>query len=779
MNKLSLLFLSILLSIKGFSQIISVDTACLGAPISFKAGSGSITYTWVMNTVDIDQTPTPFISAGVTGLDIANYTSTVYDNGVWYSFITNGGNSNITRLTYTGSPNGAFTQSTIGPYTSTGKMEGIDVLKDTITGNWHGFVVNDGELYRLDFGSSLANAPTSTTYNLAPILNYGHQLNIAKIGNEWIGFVANRSSTIVRLEFGASLTNAPTATTIPNVGSVSAPCNFALHQEGGNWYMLVSNLTANTISRYNFGTNIKNNSPTGVLLGNPGNLLSLPRSVLLLKDCDQLIAYILTEGGDIMKWNFNNSILNTPTISFSMSPGLSSKNSLCTYFTESEMYVSLVTFSSSQLYRSRLLSLPAFDTTKYYDKNLTYNFTTPGKKDITLLTDLGNYMGIGTPSCKSVFIRNQSAAMLNDTTICPGTSAVLDASGTGGTGFSWSTGATTPDITVSTPGKYWVTFSGSPCASSDTVVVSLNALPAVNLGDDRVVCGSPTTTLKNLSAATGSYLWSTGETGNDITVSLSGKYWLEVANGPCKNADSIDVSFKPLPSVNIGGDTVICSTVPLVLQSNQQPAGATYLWNNGSTTSATNVNGSGKYILTVTVDGCSSSDTANIIQFPAPYLDLGNDTVVCSDARITLPREMKGGAKYSLTWQDGSVQNSLVAKQKGKYYATLTNNCGSVTDSISIDYSPCHIYFPNAFSPNGDGVNDIAKMCGNIFGISRYALSIYNRWGQNLRYTENPAEGWDGTFKGKNADLGVYIYTIQFTYKNVEYFWKGNVTLVR
>ncbi len=263
MNKLCLLILSLLIYISGFSQILSVDTACSGTPVLFTTPAGSITHTWIMDTVNISQTPGPFTSAGVSGLNTSNYTSTVYDNGSWYSFISNAGTAEVIKLTYATSPNGSFTQSSLGTFGPAGKLEGIDIIKDTATGNWYGFTVNNVYFYHMNFGTSLANMPTVTCDTLYS-LDYPHQLNIAKYGTQWIGFAGNRGSTIARLDFGTLLTSKPVVTNITNVGSASTPCNFALHQESGNWYMLVANLTANSVSRYSFGTNIQNNSPTGI-----------------------------------------------------------------------------------------------------------------------------------------------------------------------------------------------------------------------------------------------------------------------------------------------------------------------------------------------------------------------------------------------------------------------------------------------------------------------------------------------------------------------------------
>ena len=89
---------------------------------------------------------------------------------------------------------------------------------------------------------------------------------------------------------------------------------------------------------------------------------------------------------------------------------------------------------------------------------------------------------------------------------------------------------------------------------------------------------------------------------------------------------------------------------------------------------------------------------------------------------------------------------------------------------------------PNAFSPNNDGVNDVFMPKTNCL-INSYDLWIYNRWGEELFWTNNPTDAWNGIYKGIKQELGVYVYKVQYTTiengilqtKNL----KGNVSLIR
>ncbi len=90
-----------------------------------------------------------------------------------------------------------------------------------------------------------------------------------------------------------------------------------------------------------------------------------------------------------------------------------------------------------------------------------------------------------------------------------------------------------------------------------------------------------------------------------------------------------------------------------------------------------------------------------------------------------------------------------------------------------------YLNLPTAFSPNGDGQNDVFSVLGTKY-VQRIELRVYNRWGQQVFYTNEKEQGWDGTFKGQPAPTGVYAYTLVATLPNEEVITKkGNVTLKR
>ena len=102
----------------------------------------------------------------------------------------------------------------------------------------------------------------------------------------------------------------------------------------------------------------------------------------------------------------------------------------------------------------------------------------------------------------------------------------------------------------------------------------------------------------------------------------------------------------------------------------------------------------------------------------------------------------------------------------------------SVSNAVSVE-KPYALYSPNAFSPDGDGINDLFKISGQ--GMNDFQIEIFNRWGQMVYKSIDLSNGWDGTFKGKNLPTGTYVYKIKTSKNGVEQklVKSGTVALVR
>jgi gliding motility-associated-like protein len=141
---------------------------------------------------------------------------------------------------------------------------------------------------------------------------------------------------------------------------------------------------------------------------------------------------------------------------------------------------------------------------------------------------------------------------------------------------------------------------------------------------------------------------------------------------------------------------------------------------------------------------------------PSIPVDLGNDTILCGNM-ITLSVHVPGG---TYVWQDGSKDSIYVVTLPGEY-SVLVGYDGCVnSDSIKIGECPVLIWFPNAFTPNGDGLNDTFHPIGN--GIEKFSMQIFNRWGTMVFETSSPETGWDGTYKGSLCPEETYVFKASY-----------------
>jgi|GEM_PF-2242709 len=159
---------------------------------------------------------------------------------------------------------------------------------------------------------------------------------------------------------------------------------------------------------------------------------------------------------------------------------------------------------------------------------------------------------------------------------------------------------------------------------------------------------------------------------------------------------------------------------------------------------------------------------------PQIAADLGPDTNLCVIPLIlSVPIP-----NASFLWQDGNTDSAYRVVKPGMYWVRVMADECRVSDTVVISECPYRLFFPNAFSPNGDGLNDTFHPVGNE--VPEYSMKIFNRWGQMIFETDIMIPGWDGTFKGEPSGPDTYIYLV--TYKSLDgetLQFKGYVVLTR
>jgi gliding motility-associated-like protein len=359
---------------------------------------------------------------------------------------------------------------------------------------------------------------------------------------------------------------------------------------------------------------------------------------------------------------------------------------------------------------------------------------------------------------------------------CQGGSTTLTA--TGGTGYVWNdaSNSTTPGITV-TQGNYTVTGTdANGCTSTSNVIVTENAPPTVTISGLLTYCTGGNTTL-TATGGTG-YLWSTGATTAAVTVT-QGAYDVTATDATgCTGTASATIVESSSLSVAINGVLTSCPGSSTILTAT---GGTGYTWSNGSTSNIVTVS-QGTYSVTGTDATCSGTASAIVTEITTTPVDLGSNLTICEDSSATIDA---GIGYLAYAWNTGDTTQTISTQSAGTYTVTVddANGC-SVSASISVATKTCtvvedfNVLIPTAFSPNGDGNNDVFRCI--LKNVTSIQLDVYNRWGELVFETTDLRGAWDGTFKGRKCDMGVYIYYVNAKGINGEQRqFSGNVTLVR
>jgi gliding motility-associated-like protein len=380
-----------------------------------------------------------------------------------------------------------------------------------------------------------------------------------------------------------------------------------------------------------------------------------------------------------------------------------------------------------------------------------------------------------------------SFSLGGDRNICSGDTIHLNAP-SGFTNFVWRENN---QVLPATPGTLIVrpiqptTYilnakAQNSCVASDTLLIGVLNRAPLNLPPVQPFCEADSI---KMSAPGGfiSYFWSTQQSGASIYIKQSGAYYLEaVAANGCISRDTLIVpSLYALPTLMLPRVAGICETETLQLDAGLH---VSQVWQDGSTDRIFSVSAPGTYHVTVSNSwGCTSSDTMTITQlFRKPVGFLSPDTVICRTSTIRLSAK-QNFASYN--WSTGASSSSITIAQPGTYWLEVSDQNGCAErEYIQVRDTLCHkegIYFPSAFTPNGDGKNDRFKpiVVGNLL---KYEFSIYNRFGQRVFSTRHPDDGWDGTVKRAMQDSHNFVWTCTYQFEGgVIMQDKGNLLLLR
>jgi gliding motility-associated-like protein len=361
----------------------------------------------------------------------------------------------------------------------------------------------------------------------------------------------------------------------------------------------------------------------------------------------------------------------------------------------------------------------------------------------------------------------------NDTLFCSAFNLFLTATNVGSS-YLWSSGATTSTINTNTSGTYSVAVTNACGTALDSIIITQASLPVSLLGNDTLYCSNFSRVL-NGGSNTNSYLWSDASSNSTLTITQAGIYSVQLNNICGILIDSIQIIQAAPPIVNLGSDTTFCGNVSLSFDINC--VACSYLWSDNSTTAQVTINNPGITIVAVSNLCGTALDSINLQLIPLPIVTLPVDVEICETEGFTILASTNAS---NILWSTGDTTLIISIPQEGVYSVSVSNACGTDSDSIIITKCPGEYLMPTAFSPNGDGVNDFLFPI-QLGDASLELFEVYNRWGQQVYTLSNGKTKWDGLFKNRPCDIGAYVYVVKYK-DNVtgkSSILKGSLTLLR
>lgn len=377
----------------------------------------------------------------------------------------------------------------------------------------------------------------------------------------------------------------------------------------------------------------------------------------------------------------------------------------------------------------------------------------------------------------------------------------FDATVQGAVSYEWSTGETTPMITVMEEGLYTVDVrvEEDVCFNlCDTVVISTTGPPTVEIAQD--LSGFCTDGVGVLEAQIQGFAslieWSTGAADPFIFIDEPGTYSVTVTNQCGMDEASVTITEFPevLPSFAFAiDDSGLCDGEPATIVADVISGDLnSVMWTtpDGEIVSGGNTNiliaGSpGTYTISASNNcGTSTQDVVLAAVPPTVNIEIVLDSLCAIDTTIL---GFNGTGINSFEWSNGETnQTQIIASEQATYSITVTNGCGMATDEITLNcefpFTEC-LMIPNAFTPNNDSNNDgfspvIPEGCEE--GITIRRLTIWSRWGKKVFDEAGNNAVWDGMDGNNPASADVYIYLVDAVNDDgEERIFKGDVTLIR
>ena len=263
-------------------------------------------------------------------------------------------------------------------------------------------------------------------------------------------------------------------------------------------------------------------------------------------------------------------------------------------------------------------------------------------------------------------------------TFCPGTPSILNA-GIGFESYLWSDGSTGQTLTVTEAGDYSVTVTNADgCSGTAQVTLVENEPLEPDFSGDLSFCEGDSTLIDAGDFTT--YLWTTGDSTQQITITESGEYGVTITDGNgCVGSGAVTVEAQPNPEAQILGAATFCPGSSTVLDGGDDFA--SYLWSDGTTTQTLSVMTAGIYSLTITdTNGCIDSTEITVTEDEELAPMIAGDLSFCADSSTVLD----AGVFDSYEWSTGDTTQQLMVAESGTFEVTVSDNNGCTGSTAAI-----------------------------------------------------------------------------------------------
>lgn len=420
-------------------------------------------------------------------------------------------------------------------------------------------------------------------------------------------------------------------------------------------------------------------------------------------------------------------------------------------------------------------------------------------------TNTTTYTVTGSTSCGSqtatvvAVVGNIQAGVSDDVDICPGDSTMLIAQG--GSNYNWTpeTGLSNPNVAnpMASPTSntsYAVTITtGEGCEVTEIVTVYVLPGPPTLTGNS-IYTSCNLASVQLLVGGAEAYIWepptglSSTTVPNPIANPTEDTFYLVTGTNECgEDIKEVEVRVNEI-DVSISSDSVVCFNTLFTMEAS---GGDTYSWQprslfgspNAAITSAVITETTLISVMGYDEDGCTDVATSLIEIYPRAEVRAGNDRVISIGEEV----QIESSSIYPITWQASPFLSCLHCNnpianpvETTTFYAEIVSPDGCVEiDSVKVGVRG-NLYIPNAFTPDGDGLNDIFRAQG--IDIAEFSMEIFDRWGNMVFECNQIEDGWNGAVMNSDyyAQAGMYTYIVVAREIHGDVFeMSGHVMLIR